>query len=185
MPERLARGRVQRDEVPFSIAGEHQPSGTRQRTRPTRRQMPELPLHLSARRINGAKSTPIRLGSIRRKIGAAVVSMTLFVRLRRGAENVALLASIHVKQPSLRVESWRHPIGSAQRTGTPWASFRRRRTLLIRHRTPLSVLAVAPRDLAVRLRREQLSRRAIHNVEEPAAVRLRDQVFVAQINDPG
>ncbi len=53
---------------------------------------------------------------------------------------------------------------------------------LVRDRTPLRIFRVAPRRLAVRIRREQLPVRAIDHVEESVAIGLRDQMLAAGID---
>ena len=58
-------------------------------------------------------------------------------------------------------------------------SFERGRSVLVRYRAPLGILRVAPRRLAVGVRRNQFSRRAIEHVKKSVAVGLRDQMLAA------
>src|SRR5580700_5432946 len=123
--------------------------------------MPKLPLHLTSRRIDGAKRAPVRLRFIGRKIGAAIISMAHLVGLRRRAEDVALLARRHIKEPGSRVEARGHPVCSPQRPRANRSPLRRRRTLVVRNRSTLAILAIALRGSGVWFRREQLAGRAV------------------------
>src|SRR5882724_2575071 len=97
MPQDLSGGRFQRHEVPFRVSREDQPSGGRQYARPCRRWMLPLPLQRTGQGIDRSQRAPERRGVIVWKIRAAVIGVTLFERLRRRAENVALLARVHIK----------------------------------------------------------------------------------------
>src|ERR1700686_3996270 len=132
--------------------------------------MTELPLHLSGRRIDRAQRTPIRFGFVRGEIRAAVVSVPGFVRLRGGAEDVALLTRGYVEPSSLWIVGRRHPVGGAEGSGTHGVAFERGFGSFIRDWAPLGVLAVAPRDLAVGIGREQLAVGAIDHVKEAVAI---------------
>src|SRR6266851_7670260 len=185
VPQRLARLSVERDEVAFRVAREYYPAGGRERSCPRGRGMTELPLHLSGRRIDRAQGTPIRFGFIRGEICAAVVSVPRFVRLRGGAEDVALLTRGHVEQSSLWIVRRRHPVGGADGSGTHGVAFERGFGSLIRDWAPLRVLAVAPGDLAVRIRREQFAVGAIDDVKEAVAIGLRDEMLAAGVDHDG
>src|SRR6266853_6220890 len=127
--------------------------------------MTELPLYLSGRRIDRAQRTPIRFGFLRGEICATVVSVPRFVRLRGSAEDVALLTRGHVEQSGLWIVARRHPVGSAHGSGTHGVALERGFGCLIRHRSPFVVRAVAPRDFAVGMGREQLAVGAIDHVK--------------------
>ena len=60
--------------------------------------MLKLPLDLSRRRVDRLEKSAIGLGLFRWKICAAIVSMANLVRLRRSAENIALIAGRYVKE---------------------------------------------------------------------------------------
>jgi hypothetical protein len=105
MPESLARGSVQCDEIAFRIAGEHKVAGSGQHTRPRWGGVAKFPFELSRREIEGAKSTLVRFAVGRRKIRTAVVRMASLVGLRSGAEDVTLLAGVDVEESGLRVET--------------------------------------------------------------------------------
>src|SRR5258705_5229031 len=111
-----------------------------------------LPLDFSTGRIDSAQRTPERRGIIVRKISAAVIRMPWLIGLRRRAENVALFARGHVKETSLRIERWRHPVGRSRRTRTDTAAIRRRRRFFGGNRAPLGILAATPRNLGIRPR---------------------------------
>src|SRR6267154_2240827 len=112
-----------------------------------------FPLDFSGGRIDGAQRTPKRRRIIVRKISAAVIRMPWLIGLRRSTENVALFARGHIKEPSLRVERGRHPVGRSRRTGTDAAAIRRRRRFFGGNRAPLGILAATPRNLGIRARR--------------------------------
>src|SRR5882757_6310685 len=112
-----------------------------------------LPLDFPGARIDGAQRTPERRGIIVRKIRAAVIRMPWLIGLRRRAENIALFARGHIKETSLRVERWRHPVGRSSRTRTDAATIRRRRRFFGGNRAPLGILAATPRNLGIRARR--------------------------------
>src|SRR6267142_7276858 len=106
-----------------------------------------FPLDFSTGRIDSAQRTPERRGIIVGKIRAAVIRMPWLIGLRRSAENIALFARGHLKEASLRIERWRHPVGRSRRTRTDAAAIRRRRRFLGSDRAPLGILAVAPGNL--------------------------------------
>src|SRR5712671_5630037 len=112
-----------------------------------------FPLDFSTGRIDSAQRPPERRGVIVRKISAAVIRMPWLIGLRRSAENIALLARGHVKETGLRVERWRHPVRRSRRTRTDAAAIRRRRRFFGGNGAPLGILAVAPRNLGIRARR--------------------------------
>src|SRR5712671_5087782 len=112
-----------------------------------------FPLDFSGSRIDSAQRTPERRGIIVRKIGAAVIRMPCLIGLRRRAEDVALFARRHIKETSLRVERWRHPVGRSRRTRTDAAAIRRGRSFFGGNGAPLGILAATPRNLGIRARR--------------------------------
>src|SRR5205807_236608 len=99
--------------------------------------------------IDSAQRPPERRGIIVRKIGAAVIRVPRLIGLRRRAENVALFARGHVKETSLRVERWRHPVGRSRRTRTDAAAIRRGGSFFGCDRAPLGILAATPGNLGV------------------------------------
>src|SRR5260370_42043183 len=139
--------------------------------------MTELPLHLSGRRIDRAQRTPIGLGFIRGEICATVVSVPRFVRLRGGAEDVALLTRGHIEQSSLWIVGRRHPVGGADGSGTDGVALERGFGSLIRDRAPFGVLAVAPGDFAVRIGPEQFAVGAIDQRKKALPIGLADEML--------
>src|SRR6266478_97682 len=113
-----------------------------------------FPFDFAGVRIDGAERAPKRLGIVVGKICAAVVRVAGLVRLRRGAENVALFACGHVEQAGLRVKSGRHPVCRASRAGADAAALGSWTRLLVGDRPTFSVLAVAPRNFGKRARGE-------------------------------
>src|SRR5258708_8739926 len=109
-----------------------------------------FPLDFSTGRIDSAQRTPKRRGIIVRKISAAIIRMPWLIGLRRRAENIALFARGHVKETSLRIERWRHPVGRSRRTRTNAAAIRPGRSFFGPDRAPLGVPAATPGHLCVR-----------------------------------
>src|SRR5581483_5594430 len=125
VPERLERCGIEGDEVSFGVATEHQAAGGGENARPGRRCVLKFLLYLSGNGIDGFEKSEVWFGFFRGEVGAAVKSVAGFVRLGRGAEDVALIARGHVEQPGLRVVSRRHVVGGAERAGADGVSFER------------------------------------------------------------
>src|SRR6266404_2372299 len=92
VPQRLTSSGVERDNVSFRVAREHQSARGGQYPSPRRRSMLPFPLYFPRRRIERSQCAPKRLGIVVRKIGGAVVRVSRLIRLRRRRKNVALLA---------------------------------------------------------------------------------------------
>src|SRR5207249_11682335 len=135
--------------------------------------------------IKSAQRAPVRLGFVRWEISAAVVSVSGFVRLGRGAENVAFLARGDIEETGLRVKGWRHPVCRADCSGADSAPLRSWRAFFVGNWAALSILAATPGCLGVCAGGEQLASGAIQNVETSIAIGLRDQVLAAQIDRDG
>src|SRR5271154_5596272 len=84
--------------------------------------------------IDGAKRAPERRSVVVWKIRAAVVGVALFVGLRRGAKDIALLSRGNVEKFCLWIVRRRHPIRCAGGAGADAAPFRRRRGFFERER---------------------------------------------------
>src|SRR5262249_37579623 len=130
VPERLAGGRVESDEVSLRIAAENQTARGRQHARPGRRGMLPFPLYFAGVGIDRRPRAIEGGGGLVRKIGRAIVGVAFVVRLRRGRKNVALLASRDVKKSGLRVVGRRHPVRGSGRSRTNAIPFRRGRSIL-------------------------------------------------------
>ena len=108
--------------------------------------------------------------------------MARFVRLRRGAENVALLPRGDVEKFGLRIVGRRHPIGGADRAWTnrharqSWGSF----FALEGHAA--CVFRIAPADFPVGSGREKFAVTAVNHVEKTVAVGLDDEMAIAVVH---
>src|SRR5215472_987424 len=118
MPQRFSCPRFECDEISFGIAGEHQASRRRQNSCPGWRCVLELPLDVAGGWIDRAQRSPIRLALRRRNICTAIERVARFERLRRSAEQIALLARVYIKQLRLWIVRRRHPVRHARRART-------------------------------------------------------------------
>ena len=185
MPERLAGGGVEGDEVAFGVAGEQQASGGGEHAGPGGRGVREFPFHFAGRGIERAQCAEVRLGFVGRKIGAAVIGVSGFVRLRRGAESVALVARGDIEQSGLRVVGGRIEIRGAQRSGTNGMARERRAGFLFSDGTAFRVFGVAPGLLTVGVGGDEFAGGAIQHIEETVAVGLQNEVLAAGIHEDG
>src|SRR5271154_890331 len=147
--------------------------------------MAKLPLYLAARGIDGAQRSPVWFCFVGRKIGAAVISMAHIIRLRRSAEDVALLARGYIEKTGSGIEAWRHPVRGTQCSRANRSPLGRWRALIISDRAPFCIFAVAPSGSTIGIGQEQFARSAIQHVEETVAVGLSDQTFLAGIDHDG
>src|ERR1700730_8899451 len=103
MPQDFPRRRFQCHEIPFRVAGEHQTSGRGQNAGPRRRRVSPFPLQRASQRIERTERTPEWRRIVVWEICASVIRVTFFELLRRGTEDVALLAGRDVEQLGLWV----------------------------------------------------------------------------------
>src|SRR5260370_25518717 len=83
------------------------------------------------------------------------------------------------------IVGWSHEVRCSQRYRRSRVRFERGRCLFLGDGTAFGILAIAPCNFAVSIRRNQFAGRAINRVEESVAVGLRDQMFAAGIDYHG
>src|SRR5882762_9229118 len=171
VPKRFAGSGFERDEVPLRVARKDESSCCGKHSRPGRRRMLPFPFHFSSVRIDGAQSAAERRGIVVRKIRAAIVSVSRFVWLRRGAEDVTLFPRRYIEELRLRIVSRRHPVRRAGRPRAHAIPFQRRRGVLSRNGSSARILRVAPSHFCERVRELELSIGAINQIKKSVPVR--------------
>ncbi len=144
-----------------------------------------FPFYFSSGGIDGAECAGKRGGIIIRKIGAAIISVTRFVGLRRSAENVTLLPRSNVEKLRLRIVSGRHPVGRTRGARAHAIPFQRRGSVLARNGSAARIFRIAPGHFCKRVRRNEFSIGAINHIEKTVAIRLQDEVAITLINHDG
>src|SRR5690348_7182039 len=92
MPEGLQVGGIEGDEVSLGIAAEDEAPGGGENSGPRGRRVLKFAFNLTGCRVDCLQESEIRLRLFRGEVGAAVERVSRFIRLRRCAEDVALIA---------------------------------------------------------------------------------------------